>query len=246
MFDVNVNRIKNRGMFKNNELNSEIDKINSVSANAFFMAIVVDTNDVYKIGRVKIRVPSLHGSSPQQKYYLPDESLPWAKPATLNCAGNDLGQYMIPTKGTRVFITFEYNDFDKPIYFGGVPTKKGNLPKEYNDNANINGGISYLIDTDDRLTDLNYDSAQTVLFKSIKGSTIIIDDKDGKESIKIIDASGQQIILENESNEKLDRRGNNTDMNESCSISLITKGNINLTCNELNINAKKTNIKDYM
>ena len=32
--------------------------------------------------------------------------------------GNDTGQFIVPTKGSRVFVTFEYNNLNKPLYFG--------------------------------------------------------------------------------------------------------------------------------
>lgn len=56
-------------------------------------------------GRVQIRIPALHGNIPTQSNYLADKSLPWAKPAILNGAGNDLGQFIVPSKGTRVVVS---------------------------------------------------------------------------------------------------------------------------------------------
>ena len=58
-----------------------------------------------------------------------------------------------------------------------------------------------------------------------------MNDKDGKECLKIIDAAGQQIILENNSSEPLDRRGNRTNPPKTASMTLKTNGNLNLDCN---------------
>ena len=171
--------------------------------------------------------------------------MPWGRPSILNGVANDMGQFIVPPKGARVVVSFEYNDKSKPLYFGSIPSHYGD-GKKINDNTNIFYGQGLNVTTEDRITDLDSSSAQSVLFKSLKGSTIIIDDKDGKESIKIIDASGQEIIMENTSDYSLGRRGNRVDVNPNCSITLKTVGDINLICNKLNIQANKTNIKDYV
>ena len=156
-----------------------------------------------------------------QTYYLSDDSLPWARPAILNGAGNDTGQFIVPAKGSRVFVTFEFNEFEKPLYFGGAICKFGGINKEYNDNPDIYFGANIDVNTDDRITDIDNEAYQ-VLYKSLKGSTILFNDEDGKESIKIIDAAGQQIIMENNDLVALSRRGKETNPPETASISIIT------------------------
>lgn len=69
-----------------------------------------------------------------------------------------------------------------------------------------------------------------------------MNDKDGKECLKIIDAAGQQIILENNSTEPLDRRGNRTNPPKTASMTLKTNGNLNLDCDYLNLSANGSNI----
>lgn len=244
MFDLSIDRFENGDSIKE-VINSYKNNSQSFNPNAFYIALVEDTNDPYKLGRVRIRIPAIHGVDEHQSYYIPNESLPWAKPATLNSAGNDMGQFIIPTKGNRVFVTFEYNAPDKPIYFGGVFTLH-NKDKYYNDNNSVFYGDIVTITDDDRIKDLETNSAQTVLFKSFKGSTIIIDDSDGKESIKIIDAAGQQIIMENESDFALERRGETLEPKSTASIKIITAGQLTLQCDDLNIQANTTNIQDYI
>lgn len=235
MFDINVENIKNQDLTRNNmkDFKASVDKVNP---NAFYEALVTNTNDIYKLGRVQIRIPSIHGVDSSQAYYLADSSLPWARPAILSSAANDMGQYVVPCKGARVIVSFECDDINKPIYFGGIPNLINNT-KTINDNNNIFFGQELNIDSDDRILDLDENSAQYVLFKSLKGSTIIFNDKDGKESIKLIDAAGQQIIMENSSEYTLPRRGNKTNPPDTASISVITNGNLNLKSNNLNIEA---------
>lgn len=247
MFDLNVDRIVKTDLSKSsmNTIKEEQGKINP---NAFYMAIVEDTDDPYGLGRVRVRIPAIHGIQENQAYYLPNESLPWAKPAILNSAGNDMGQFIVPTKGNRVFVTFEYDELSKPIYFGGIPF----LHKEdkyYNDNVNIYSGEEIPIKDNDRIKDLDNNSAQAVIYKSFKGNTIIVDDSDGNESIKIIDASGQQIILRNSSKEPVPRRGNYVQEGEGevalSEIEVITNGSLKLICNDFNLQANNTNIDSY-
>lgn len=228
MFDINVERIYNSNLTRSarKEFNSTIQKFNP---NAFYIAIVEDTKDPYLLGRVRIRIPAIHGVKTDQSYYLPTKSLPWAKPAIFNAGGNDVGQFIVPAVGTRVLVTFEYDSADKPLYFGGIPTLH-NKNKLYNDNSKIYDGESIVIDTDDRITDLEQSSAQSVVYKSLKGATIIIDDKDGNENIKIIDASGQVIEMRNDSGQTLQRRGNKEVSGTSgSSINIKTEGAINFT-----------------
>lgn len=240
MFDINITKANN------SKLNADILKNKqkldtNINYNAFYFGIVEDTNDPKGLGRIKARIPAIHGTNTQQSNFLETKFLPWATPALLNGGTNDMGQFIIPIKGSTVLLSFELDSPTKPIYFGSIPTMIGDT-KLYNDNSNIYNGESYDINTNDRITDLENDSAKQIIYKSFKGSTIMIDDKDGKESISIIDAAGQQIILENDSDEALPRRGNKTNPPKTAHIKIITAGTIDATCDEFNINSDKTNI----
>ena len=189
MFDIDLSHLRSNNQ-KQYILKQTKDLRPSVNYNAFYSAIVVNTNDFYNLGRIQIRIPSIHGVKTEEANYIKDESLPWAKPGIFNAGGNDMGQFLIPEKGSRVFVTFEANDSSNPIYFGGIPTLLGKN-KEYNDNPDIYSGKIIEITDKDKIKDLKNDKAKQVVYKSFKGATIIIDDKDGQENIKLIDASGQ-------------------------------------------------------
>lgn len=244
MFDITAEQIKSSNLMKET-MNQAKKVMQQFNPNAFYIALVEDTNDPYKLGRVKIRIPAVHGTNNTQSYYLPNSGLPWARPAVFNAGGNDMGQFIVPMKGNRVFVTFEYNDSSRPIYFGGVPTLH-NKDKYYNDNFKIYDGEIQTIIDNDRIKDLQGESAQSVLFKSFKGATIIINDQDGKESIKIIDAAGQEIIMENDSEDPLPRRGDSENPPSTASITVKTNGKLTLKCDTLDIQANNTNISDYV
>lgn len=243
ILDSKTVNIKSSDLTDRKELKESLNK--DFNCNAFYMAIVEDTNDPLKLGRVRIRIPSLHGGNENNSFYLDNSSLPWAKPAILNGAGNDVGQFIIPTKGTRVFVSFEYNDKSKPIYFGGVLTKIGNSFKEYNDNEETFSGKTFTISSNDRITDIDGEAYQ-VIYKSFKGATILVNDKDGEETLKIIDAAGQQITMKNSSEYALPRRENSTNPPTSASIEVTTNGELALNCDNLNLQANDTNLSDYV
>lgn len=207
MFDIDLSHLRSNNQ-KQYILKQTKDLRPSVNYNAFYSAIVVNTNDFYNLGRIQIRIPSIHGVKAEEANYIKDESLPWAKPGIFNAGGNDMGQFLIPEKGSRVFVTFEANDSSNPIYFGGIPTLLGKN-KEYNDNPDIYSGKNVDITDNDKIKDLKNDKAKQVVYKSFKGATIIIDDKDGQENIKLIDASGQvfEMGVLNPTGTPLPRRG---------------------------------------
>ena len=248
MFDINVNRIQNEDLIKTTRYNYKKENLKQASPNAFYMAVVVDTNDIENLGRIKARIPAIHGVTSAEACYLPDNDIPWARPAIFAGAGNDMGQFIVPTKGSIVFMTFEFDDFSKPIYFGGVPMLYSGTPKTYNDNAQIYSGDNIKITTKDRITDMEQycSSAKQVIYKSLKGSTIYIDDKDGGECITIIDAAGQQIIMENNNNKPLDRRGNSTEPKSTANIKIISAGKVSKDCDTFELKCNKSNINDYV
>lgn len=248
----NLNNINMGGY---SDLNRNYEK-NQVNYNAFYRGLVVNTKDPKHLGRVKVRIPSIHGVNPNlSTYYISDSALPWATPAVMFASGNDMGNFVIPEKGTRVFVSFECNDRTKPVYFGGIPSLIGE-PKIYNDQQHVFNGEEQTIYTNDLNKDMkNY--SERVIYKSFKGATIILDDYDGKEYIKIIDQSGQVFEMGNESGVSLPRRGGNTtppeDSKPYVKITnnlgdeiLMEKGEISISTNKFTLNAQETNLQDYI
>ena len=210
MFDLDISRMQTVNMQKF-VMDQTKDFREEVNYNAFYSAIVTNTRDPLNLGRVQIRIPALHGSNENQAYYIADSTLPWARPGVFNASGNDMGQFLVPEKGTRVFVTFELNDPNSAIYFGGIPTKIGanGNTKDYNDNLDIYNGKSVTITDNDTMKTTRDSEALNTIFKSFKGATIEIDDKDGQETIRIISADGQifEMGVEDPDGTPLDRRG---------------------------------------
>lgn len=199
----------NNQIFSNNLLEDEsydklIDDVMKVDYKAFYRGTVVDNDDPMKMGRVRVRVPQIYGAEVQKddSIYVPSYSIPWASSAIMTGAGNNTGAYLIPNIGDTVLITFEGGDPNLPLYFGGLLTRDGK--DKFIGTKDANNDMLYAVNSDDFNTDIT-NGSQRVIYKSLKGATIIIDDKDEDESIKIIDQLGQFISLENVSNEALGR-----------------------------------------
>lgn len=233
------------------EANEYIQNNTRVNFNMFYRGIVVSVNDPMKLGRAKIRVPSIHGVNSHNENFIPDSALPWATPAVWINAGHDMGVFNPPTPGNRVFLTFEAGDSEHPIYFGGIPTKIGNT-KYYKPPVGVLLGAEQQINTDDYITDL-VTGTESVIYKSFKGATIIVDDFDGKEYIRIIDQSGQTFTMGNDG-DILPRRGNKLGTSSESYIELnnnrgekirIEDGKIITSGREIHINNDKVYIPNY-
>lgn len=92
MFDVNIDSIKTRNDVANDLKSMRLN----INPNAFYMGIVVENNDSYNLGRVRVRVPSIHGTNSSEAIYVKNDALPWARPAIFPSLANDSGQYLIP------------------------------------------------------------------------------------------------------------------------------------------------------
>lgn len=92
MFDVDISKLQAKRQVAEELKNKNVE----VNANAFYMGIVVDNNDSMSLGRVKVRVPCIHGTNSYEAIYLSDEALPWARPAIFISLANDSGQFLVP------------------------------------------------------------------------------------------------------------------------------------------------------
>ena len=146
--------------------------------------VVVNNDDPKKIGRVRVRIYSIHGDD---KSGMKDDDLPWAFPCFFN-TGYNSGTFIVPEVGATVFLLFENGESSKPIYIGGMyGTGKNNL--SYTGNT---GGRKRFQRIKTRETPFEAEDLDTkVIYKSPKGSKILINDNDGKESVRVVDALGQ-------------------------------------------------------
>lgn len=74
-----------------------------------YRGVIVNNQDPQKLGRVQIRIPQIAGDN-KHEY--------WAWPKG-QPAGEDFGDFMIPPKGSPVWVEFENGDPQHPIWSGG-------------------------------------------------------------------------------------------------------------------------------
>jgi hypothetical protein len=99
---------------------------------------VVDASDPAKVGRVKVRVPILHGLASSSSGLVEDKDLPWAFPAAMPAGGTPEsgGMSWLPVQGDQIWVKFLDGELDKPIWewgnqnipqlnnFGSLPVHK--------------------------------------------------------------------------------------------------------------------------
>lgn len=90
---------------------------NPKTFNGFYRGEVVNDQDPYDAGRVRIRVFGVYDN-------VMDQHLPWAIMADPFMGGQgDLGGFFVPDVGSHVWVFFEHGDHMQPVYFAGAPAR---------------------------------------------------------------------------------------------------------------------------
>jgi len=182
-------------------------------ATGIWRGICECNEDPRGLGRIKVRVPAIHGASFGGVNYLDTtqneekkdlggigvDSLPWAWPCTSGSGGvYDAGSFDIPLVGASVWVMFEQGDPDYPVWLGTWPA----VPEEpqtvnYGTNAEASMGLWEHPPglTTPKETHNSADPQVRVLAKTPKGGTIIAIDTDESETLMIIDRAGQMVEL---------------------------------------------------
>lgn len=90
----------------------------------FFKGLVINNADEINARRVQVRVLSVHPMEGEVDYNLvPDECLPWARPAVPITAGKNTGstgEFDVPDLGDWVWLFFEDDEYQRPVYFASI------------------------------------------------------------------------------------------------------------------------------
>lgn len=86
-----------------------------------YAGIVVDPNDPFKLGRVKVRVPHVFGPMANGQA-IADQDLPWALPVGIPSGQSSEtgGMQFLPNKGDRVWVRFLDGEPEKPVWEWGM------------------------------------------------------------------------------------------------------------------------------
>jgi hypothetical protein len=84
--------------------------------------VVENNKDPLKMGRLKVRVPHVYGSTDSGSGFVATNSLPWAMPAGLPAGGSGSsgGFSQLPDAGDKVWVRFLDGEPEKPIWEWGM------------------------------------------------------------------------------------------------------------------------------
>lgn len=184
-------RMKTHAMNASKIIKSRLD-VNKISNdNPLMRGIVVDNDDPKKMGRVRIRIPSIHG----RKELVKKEDLPWAYPC-FPVASYNSGMFILPEVGSRVWLLFEDGDLNKPVYIGGMYSKGAvsnstNFRYTGDDEKDVRYPVWYKPYKPDEAESIK----DKVIYKSPMGASFVVKEDRGQERIEITDQMGQKMIM---------------------------------------------------
>ncbi|MGP3999971.1 phage baseplate assembly protein V [Streptomyces sp. 8N706] len=144
-----------------------------------FRGRVMETDDPMRIGRLRVQVPDVLGDTPSS----------WAMPC-FPVAGERMGQYVIPPKGSGVWVEFEQGDVSYPIWSGCWYGDPAEVPE---DAADGTGSPNVVLQTPGRRQILLSDEpgGKGITLRVPGGASIVIDDT----GVRIDNGQGASISL---------------------------------------------------
>ena len=131
-----------------------------------YRGTVVDNKDPKKIARLTLRLNNLFGG---------EFVTGWALPCLPYGGEENQGMLFIPEKESQVWVEFEEGDIDYPVWVGcywSCPGNSSEIPKPNELDGSEAGEVQ--------------DPVTRKIIKTLKGHTIQFEDKDGEESIIIV------------------------------------------------------------
>ena len=164
-----------------------------------YRAFVRDNNDPERLGRCRLEIPAVLG---QGRENWSD----WASPCFPYGGNQDTGMFLIPEEGASVWAEFEGGQVQYPIWAGVwlAGSNPGEQPEESKRLCfeptchDCEDKVEHKPDRRDDLEHKKYHGhppyycpRRKVLLKTETGHTIVVDDRDEEEFLKIIDRAGQ-------------------------------------------------------
>lgn len=219
----------------------EEKKDSSMPRDKFFgiyRGIVEYNADPLISGRIKVRVPNVDG--PLDDVQISD--LNWAWPINIFGGGYHFGSVIVPIVGASVWVMYEEGNRNNPVYLGTwssvpntsqtflradkLPTFPVSMAQATESSWTAPSGSEFPIEAQNLV---EHKPEHYVLFKSVKGATFSVEDRDEAEKLSIIDRSGQSLIFESfvtneaNNNNSSQRELKNSIDNTSLDISTLIK-----------------------
>ena len=167
------------------------------------LGVVTNNDDPDKLGRVKVKLPSL--ADTHESY--------WARLVSPG-AGKDKGFLWIPDVGDEVLVLFEYGDIHYPLVIGGLWSQKAPIV----DSSNLvdsGKGVAVHIDTHEKM-------GMTIMDKP-NDTWLQLGDQDNHLSL---DKTNREAVLK--SADKINMQGLNISIDADNNIEIKSKGNIKI------------------
>jgi len=172
----------------------------------FHRGIVRDNADPSRYGRIKVCVPTLFEG-------IDTEYLPWAVPAMPfsfgGGAGSGFGCLCVPEIGSTVWVFFEGEDYNQPVYFAAAPDGAHGLPSEVT---------------------TNYPDRRVV--KTASGIVIYVDDTD--KVIRLTHPTGKYVEMDGSGNVVVDAA--DVTVQVSGDVTVTASGNITISGSQIDLN----------
>lgn len=170
-----------------------------------FRGVVESIDDPDRQGKVQVRIWAIHGDDS----VIATRMLPWAEVGEIGGGGYDFGSFDPPPVGSGVWVEFEMGYVDCPVILGtfrGTPVRdddnpnvfltKGGQPIKEKPWLPPNDVSETPLDIFENVYKGDPHPTRRIWRKSFKGHTLIVEEGDGKEFLKIIDRAGQIIEMD--------------------------------------------------
>jgi len=156
-----------------------------------YVGEVIDIDDPEDWGRLKVRIFEVYGTETET----PDEAIPWAYEIERFGGTYDSGSRTPYMLRSTVGVIFERGNPIHPLVVGGIPKKP--LPTWVYRGAYSSAVPTWTPPTDftEIPKEARSDNTKFVVWKTPKGASIIVEEGDLEEYVRIIDRAGQVIEM---------------------------------------------------
>lgn len=172
--------------------------------NGIYVGIVESNADPAKLGRVKVRVPTVYGLTTSRSGAVPLNDIPWAEPCGTPAGGSGRsgGTSWLPEAGDQVFVQFLDGEPEKPVWMWGPQTtgQSANFPlHQYNttQSGNVLGPKRAAWTRYGHTVEW---TAEGLIATTANGYRLVLTDGLNDGELTLSTSAGQQLVLDDSTN----------------------------------------------